>query len=1365
MPRAEPLQITRLRLAGFKSFVHPTELAIEPGLTGIVGPNGCGKSNLIDALRWVMGETSARGLRGGEMDDVIFAGTGARPAFDLAEVGLRMQAPEVALPGLGEEGELDLSRRIGRGVGSVFRVNGKELRARDIQLLFADAASGARSAAIVGQGQIGALVEAKPADRRRLLEEAAGIGGLQARRHEAELKLQAAETNLVRVQDLLLALEEQERGLVKQARQAERYRKLSAGYREVEAALLVGRWRLARAELTTAEAALRDGRDSASGEAERLGAARRQFEQAGQSLAALRAREAELRTEQARQSERLSVVDDQAARLDATRTRLAERDRQTVQDLAHGQAALEDARITGERLAAERRSLAETIAQHRRDLEQATSAAAGAADAARAADAELRQAMALVAEAEARRQQLADRRAEAVREQRTAGDAEHELRARRAALAGPGAADDEAGALEALEAELGRAARGEATAIAALEAADRRQEAARASLQAASERLRELRERRRTVEAREQRLEDQRARLAELDQRRERLVLRLEEADARAEAGRRRRAALDLSALEQELAAAEQALRAAGSEVEAADAELAAANATRDDGEAQLQDRRAGLERLQAEAAALAELAGPDPDRAGVIDAIRVDEGYAEALAAALGDDLTASLEPAAASHWRSEVGSAGKGPALPAGCQALAEIVEAPPALARRLAQIGVVDAGAGDALQPALAQGQRLVSRDGGLWRWDGLVRRPEAKAGAAARLRQAARRRELGALLADQRALLEGAGQAARAAAAEAAAAHGRARAAAEAEVEARSAALHRREAVLQRRAEVAALDAELNALLKERSALETELAEVEALRQAVLGQLRTLAADAGPAPETGALAAELDAAAAAEAGAADQDRQVQAAQAEARSALAAARAGLAGARDALEHQRTASQSRTAAVRERELERARLDAELVRLEQGRAGHAAALTTLAAALEAAAAGLEAARARLAEAEHADVAARQVQAEAGMQQARLRDRLAAADGRSATLEQELALWSERARAAEARLEELALRRRELAEELAGLEQLPAALRQQRAEIAGRLAETEAQAAALAVEIGAAEAALSEVQAALERAEGARVEAREVAARLEARLERAAADAAAAEAAVRARLDDLPATGPEPPPNAAELADLEAELARLGAARERLGPVNLRAIDEAQELALRIETLRAEQAELTGAIERLRRAIATLNREGRERLRAAFAKVETHFEALFTRLFGGGRARLELTDLEDPLAAGLELAASPPGKKLQSVSLLSGGEKALTALALIFAVFLTKPAPLCVLDEVDAPLDDANVDRLMALLEELALGTRTRFMVITHHPLTMARMHRLYGVTMAERGISQLVSVDLTSAVELRATA
>jgi chromosome segregation protein len=210
-----------------------------------------------------------------------------------------------------------------------------------------------------------------------------------------------------------------------------------------------------------------------------------------------------------------------------------------------------------------------------------------------------------------------------------------------------------------------------------------------------------------------------------------------------------------------------------------------------------------------------------------------------------------------------------------------------------------------------------------------------------------------------------------------------------------------------------------------------------------------------------------------------------------------------------------------------------------------------------------------------------------------------------------------------------------------------------------------------------------------------------------------------------------------------------------------------MGPVNLVAESEAQEIEERLAGLTHEREDLTAAIARLRQGIGALNREGRERLLAAFAQVNEHFTQLFVRLFGGGRAHLTLDTAEgdDPLEAGLEIMASPPGKRLQNMSLLSGGEQALTALALIFAVFLTNPAPICVLDEVDAPLDDANVDRFCQLVDEIAASAETRFLVITHHRLTMARMDRLFGVTMAERGVSQLVSVDLQAAERLRQTA
>jgi chromosome segregation protein len=237
------------------------------------------------------------------------------------------------------------------------------------------------------------------------------------------------------------------------------------------------------------------------------------------------------------------------------------------------------------------------------------------------------------------------------------------------------------------------------------------------------------------------------------------------------------------------------------------------------------------------------------------------------------------------------------------------------------------------------------------------------------------------------------------------------------------------------------------------------------------------------------------------------------------------------------------------------------------------------------------------------------------------------------------------------------------------------------------------------------------------------------------------------------------KLRDLAEIDPDNPPDKPEI---DRNLDRLVRERDAMGPVNLRAEIELKEIEDRLNTIVTEKADLEEAIAKLRRAISDLNAEGRERLKASFQEVDGHFRDLFVKLFGGGRAHLALVESDDPLQAGLEIMASPPGKRLQILSLLSGGEQALTALALLFAVFMTNPAPICVLDEVDAPLDDANVDRFCTLVQGIAKETGTRFLIVTHHRMTMARMHRLYGVTMAERGVSQLVSVDLEQAVLVR---
>src|SRR5882672_9661500 len=355
------VQFDKLRLSGFKSFVDPTELAIEPGMTGIVGPNGCGKSNLVEALKWVMGETSAKQMRGSEMEDVIFSGAGTRPARNIAEVMLTLDNKTRTAPAMvNDSDQLDIVRRIERGHGSAYSVNGREIRARDVQTLFADAATGSRSTALVSQGRIGALINAKPIDRRTIIDEAAGITCLYARRHEAELRLRAAEQNLARVQDVLVALEEQHKGLKRQARQASRYRNLSDHIRRAEAAVLA--LKLAAAEHELAEASqrlkeaeagvalppLRNDEAAAAAALQRLRVAHDALTAEAERVAQAQ-QEAETRLQQtesdlARERGRKSDAETATAELDGQRTRL-EQERVGEEDRA---AAAAEARDTAQ---------------------------------------------------------------------------------------------------------------------------------------------------------------------------------------------------------------------------------------------------------------------------------------------------------------------------------------------------------------------------------------------------------------------------------------------------------------------------------------------------------------------------------------------------------------------------------------------------------------------------------------------------------------------------------------------------------------------------------------------------------------------------------------------------------------------------------------------------------------------------------------------------------------------------------------------------------------------------------------------------------------------------------------------------------
>ena len=386
------MQFSKLRLSGFKSFLDPAEFSIDGGITGLVGPNGCGKSNVIEALRWVMGETSAKRMRGSEMDDVIFGGSAGRPARNIAEVSLRMDNSDRGAPAAFNDGdEVEITRRIERGHGSNYRINGKEVRARDVQLLFADMATGANSTAIVSQGRIGALIGAKPTERRTLLEEAAGIRGLHSRRHEAELRLKAAESNLERLEDVIGALEAQHQGLQKQSRQANRYRRLSDHLRRHEAILLHLRWQDAKAAVESAKQRLNDAEQVVHQRTEATAsAAKRQADAAG-VLPELRRKE----TEAAAELQRILVaereLENEDARVKEAQAAAIAQLEQITRDREREESLRSDADAATQRLDAERSEIEALRADEAETLQAATEVANEAAETVEAKESDLSQ--------------------------------------------------------------------------------------------------------------------------------------------------------------------------------------------------------------------------------------------------------------------------------------------------------------------------------------------------------------------------------------------------------------------------------------------------------------------------------------------------------------------------------------------------------------------------------------------------------------------------------------------------------------------------------------------------------------------------------------------------------------------------------------------------------------------------------------------------------------------------------------------------------------------------------------------------------------------------------------------------------------
>ncbi|MGE5513451.1 MAG: chromosome segregation protein SMC [Bacteroidota bacterium] len=1146
------MHIAKLRLLGFKSFVEPTELLIERGLTGVVGPNGCGKSNLLEALRWVMGETSYKSMRASAMEDVIFSGTNQRPARNSAEVTIFIDnSARTAPPEFNDSDELEVTRRIEREVGSAYRINGREARARDVKILFEDAATGARSPALVRQGQIAEIVNAKPEQRRRILEDAAGVAGLHSRRHEAELRLRAAESNLARLTDILGQLGGQIEGLKRQARQAKRYKELSDQIRKSEALLSHLTWTAAQDEVEYAEAILSDTMSRVAAATQEEAAALRLEAETAAALDPLRDEEGKRGAILARLKIEQETFEREAERLASRQRELEARDTQLTRDIAREEELVAEGREIVARLAAEADAIAAKGQSDAAAEQEARSKLAEADAALRTAEARLAEATRRAFQARAQRQSLESARAERAQQ-----------------------AEKLARQLVGLEAQT------------------------------------------REVSARAPDAE----KLAKATERGQQLMREIAEIE------------------EQALAAEEKA------------ADLAAEVKARREAS---QAARLKAGQLTTEVETLSKILKPAQEEGlpPIVDQLRVTPGYEMALGAALGDDLDAPVGEEAPVHWR-RIDMGLDDPALPGEARPLVGMVEGPAEITRRLKQIGIVAREDGRRLQSALKPGQRLVSVEGDLWRWDGFVAAAHAPTAAAQRL---AERNRLGEI---------------------------------------------------ERRQRAAASEAE-DLASAERTSLELHrVAEAEERR------LRQLWRDS------------------------------QAELARVRETLTV-----------IERQARETESKLAAIGEA---RRRTESGLQEAKEKLAETEAALASMPEN-----AGLEA---ELAEAEQAASAAREAVAELRALAASLeRERQIRAE-RLAALQVEKERWQTRSAGAEQQIAALAERKSETQAELATLADLPNLVEQQRSKIMTELASAERERQQAADAFAAADTAHREAQKAMRTAQAALAAEREARARNEARLEAARQKRSEEARKITEALgcepqDCLALAGLEPGGVLPELAEVDRQLQRLKTDRERLGGVNLTADEELTKLNEQHASMDMERLDVEQAIHKLRGAIGHLNREARTRLRDAFQLVNAHFERLFSTLFGGGEARLEMIESEeDPLEGGLEIIAKPPGKKPATLSLLSGGEQTLTALSLIFAVFLTNPSPICVLDEVDAPLDDSNVDRFCTLMEKMAAETATRFLVITHHPMTMARMDRLFGVTMAEKGVSQLVSVDLATA-------
>ena len=1140
------MKFKSIRISGFKSFLESTEIPIDNGLTGIVGPNGCGKSNIVEAMKWVMGENSARQMRGDGMDDIIFSGTNERPARNFAEVSIKLDNTEKKAPSnFNQFDEIEISRKIEREKGSIYRVNGKQVRSRDIQLIFADNGTGARSSGIVSQGRISQIIDSSPENRRVILEEAANIKGLHSRRHEAELKLNGATDNLSRLLDIEQTYNEQLVELEKQARKASRYRSVGERLRKAESTLFIKL-------LNSSETDLKNFKN-----------------------------ELEIATDRVNQAQ-LDVSKN-------TKSKLVAFDK--IPELkkieAEKAAFLQSLNINKIRLEEEKSSANKTLDNIFNQISQI---------------------------------EIDIEREEEIKEDSKKSllnleDEEKKLKTES----------------KAFEGKIDQA-------ISLVKELKKKSDEADQDLSSINSKIYSINSNKENIE---KRITDLKEKIKKSEFQIPQFNILEEEKSFKEN---KAKIIKDRKLLEEK----NKLLLTKKNEYEAIKKILNDLNKAKTEADYKVNITKAELNSLSS-------LLGHDTSSKETLEnSIDSFASLEKSIGSILGETLLAPVlsnldTPKNTPFWRKNL----KGiieTKLPDGVKPIIKNIKNNSILDLALLGVGIVDnEEIAFKLQDKLSFGQALTTVEGGLWRWDGFVQPPQVQNSYSERLQNIAKLRSLEKEIPN----------------------------------------LENRQKSIQSKIDKNELY--INVIEKNILELESQIYDlIEANNN--LNLLNT----------------------------------------KIESKIGSSKILV------KEHQNIIDLSNK-------------ELNLLNKELINSSNLPLLLTEELKIRNIA---DQCRNSLTDAMAAE---QQVRNHESYQSRNLLQ-----------IKNQKNNWKKREDEAIARLLTLQNRQKSLSEEKQKLMNLPDNFKKREDELnleINKALQLRNKAADNLVE---AETNLNELEKLEKLSEQNMSSLREEMIKIEAKLNLSKSQVKNIEERVweklRINTDQLYEIANLDKNDEIDISidALEKTVHRLINERDSIGAVNLRAEEEMKEMRDKIKTMSDERIDLEQAIDKLKTGIFELNKEGRQRLKESFEEVNKNFKNLFQKLFGGGNAELKLIGNEDPLHAGLEVLASPPGKKMQLLSLLSGGEQALTAISLIFSVFLCNPAPICILDEVDAPLDDSNVGRFCNLLEKIVEETDTYFMVVTHHRLTMAKMDRLFGVTMEQKGISRLVAVNLEQANRIK---